>query len=103
VVVQSSNPSQAVGVPYPNTDQNQYYYGSLTGICWVQNFYKVYTAYGGQIHAFYTGLSPNPIQETQQEDANGGPPGSEINNYNITVQGTVLDVAYMDAETNSAD
>ncbi len=26
----------ATPVPYPNTDQNQYYYGSLTGICWVQ-------------------------------------------------------------------
>lgn len=92
-----------VGVPYPNTDQNQYYYGSLTGICWVQNFYKVYTAYGGQIHAFYTGLNPNPSAESQGENFNGGPAGSEVDNYNITVQGTVLDVAYMDAETNSAN
>ena len=23
-------------VPYPNQNDNQYYYGSLTGICWVQ-------------------------------------------------------------------
>jgi hypothetical protein len=104
VVVQSNVPSQtAVTVPYPNTDQDQYYYGSLTGICWIQTFYKVYTAYGGQIHAFYTGVSPNPVAESQDENANGGPAGTEVNNYNITVQGTVLDVAYMDAETNSAD
>ena len=72
-------------VPYPNTDQNQFYYGSLTGICWVQNYHKVYTAYGGQVHAFYT--------------ANG----SEINNVNIIVQGTALDVAYIDALTNGAN
>ncbi len=72
-------------VPYPNTDNNQYYYGSLTGICWVQNYHKVYTAYGGQIHAF------NTVD------------GSEINNFNITLQGTVLDVAYMDALTNAAN
>ncbi len=103
-VVQSSVGSvTAVPVPYPNTDQNQYYYGSLTGLCWVQGFYKVYTAYGGQIHAFYTGLNPTPVPESQSEDVNGGAPGSEINNVNITVQGTVFDVAYMDAVTNSAD
>ena len=69
----------------PNTNQNQYYYGDLTGICWVQNFHKVYTAYGGQIHLF------NTVD------------GSEINNSNVTVQGVVLDVAYMDALTNSAN
>jgi hypothetical protein len=100
-VVQSS--SSPVVVPYPNTNQNQYYYGSVTGLCWVQNYYKVYTAYGGQIHAFYTGVSPSPVAESQQEDANGGPAGSEIDNINVTVQGTVFDVAYMDAETDSAD
>jgi hypothetical protein len=72
-------------VPYPNGNQDQYYYGSLTGICWVQNYHKVYTAYGGQIHAFNT------------KD------GSEINNENITVQGTALSVAYMDALTNAAN
>jgi len=72
-------------VPYPNTNQDNYYYGSLTGICWVQNYHKVYTAYGGQIHAF------NTVD------------GSEINNVNITVQGTALTVAYMDALTNAAN
>lgn len=83
VVPGSTTPGQQV--PYPNGDNNQFYYGSLTGICWVQNYNKVYTAYGGQIHAFHT------------QD------GSEINNFNITVQGTVLDVAYMDALTNAAN
>jgi hypothetical protein len=103
--VVQSNVSSVTAVPVadPNTDQNQYYYGSLTGLCWVQNFFKVYTAYGGQIHAFYTGVSPTPLVETQEEDENGGPAGSEIDNTNVTVQGTVLDVAYMDAESDSAD
>ena len=103
-MVQSNVSSVApVTVPYINTNQNQYYYGSVDGLCWVQTFYKVFTGYGGQVHAFYTGLNPSPIVETQQIDANGGPPGSEINNINFTVQGTVFDVAYMDAETNAAD
>jgi hypothetical protein len=70
-------------VPYPNTNQNQYYYGDLTGLCWVQGFNKIYTAYGGQVHAF------NTVD------------GSEINNVNIIVQGTALDVAYMDAVTDA--
>jgi hypothetical protein len=103
-VVQSNNSSvAAVVVPYVNTNQNQYYYGSATGLCWVQNYYKVFTAYGGQIHAFYTGANPSPIVETQQIDANGGTAGTEIDNINMTVQGTVFDVAYMDAETDTAD
>jgi hypothetical protein len=72
-------------VPYPNGDNNLLYLGSLTGICWVQNYHKVYTAYGGQVHAFNTA------------------DGTEINNFFITVQGTALDVAYMDALTNAAN
>ena len=72
-------------VPYPNQDNNLIYIGSLTGICWVQNYHKVYTAYGGQVHAFNTA------------------DGSEINNANIAVQGSALDVAYMDALTNTAN
>jgi hypothetical protein len=100
-VVQSKDPSGIVQVPYPNTDQNDYYYGSLTGICWVQTFHKVYAAYGGQIHAFYTG---GTITTALDPAYNTTPPaGSEIDNYNITVQGTVLDVAYMDALTNDAN
>ena len=84
-------PSIAVGangvptLPYPNQDNNLLYYGSLTGLCWVQNYHKVYTAYGGQVHLFNTA------------------DGSEINNANVIVQGTALDVAYMDALTNSAN
>ena len=80
-VVQSA--TAPVAVPFPNTNQNQYYYGDLTGLCWVQTFHKVYTAYGGQVHVFNTG------------------DGSEIDNKNVTVQGTALDVAYMDAITDA--
>jgi hypothetical protein len=80
VVSQGSTP---VPVLYPNTNQNLYYYGDLTGLCWVQALHKVYTAYGGQVHAFNTA------------------DGSEINNFLITVQGTALDVAYLDAVTDA--
>jgi hypothetical protein len=72
-------------VLFPNQDNNQFYYGDLTGICWVQNLHKVYTAYGGQIHAFMT----NNL--------------SEIDNSQITVQGTAENVVYMDALTNAAN
>ena len=78
-----SQGSAQVSVPYPNTNQNQFYYGDLTGLCWVQTFHKVYTAYGGQVHAFNTA------------------DGSEINNTLIIVQGTALDVAYLDAQTDA--
>jgi len=84
--ISSNNPINTnIGVPYLNTNQDAYYYGDLDGIAWVQNYQKVYTGYGGQMHAFYT------------------TDGSELDNYLFTVQGTVLDVAYMDAESNSAD
>ena len=91
---------QGVTVPYPNTDQNPYYYGSLTGICWVQSLHKVYSAYGGQIHGFYTGGTLN-----DGTSLSGTTPaaGTELDNTNITVQGTVFDVAFMDALTNSAN
>ncbi len=81
----ATNANGVLSVPYPNQNNNLVYYGSLTGICWVQNLHKVYTAYGGQVHAFNTA------------------DGSEINNVNITIQGTALDVTYMDALTNSAN
>jgi hypothetical protein len=85
-VVPNVNPADPNSkVPYPNANENQYYYGDLTGLCWVQNLNKMYTAYGGQVHAFNTA------------------DGSEINNSQITVQGTALDVAYMDALTNAAN
>jgi hypothetical protein len=75
----------AVNVPYPNQNYDLTYYGSLTGLCWVQNLHKMYTAYGGQVHAF------NTVD------------GSEINNQYITIQGTALDVAYIDATNDTAD
>ncbi|WP_263410173.1 hypothetical protein [Terriglobus tenax] len=81
-IVPSVNKNAGTTVKYPNQDYNQYYYGDLTGLCWVQSLHKMYTAYGGQIHAFNTA------------------DGSEINNSQITIQGTVLDVAFMDALTN---
>lgn len=80
-----STAAKPVTVPYPNENLDPYYYGSLTGICWVEGLHKVYTAYGGQVHAFNTA------------------DGSEINNFNITIQGTAVDVAYMDATTNVAN
>ena len=84
-VNQAATGVTATQVPYPNENLNPYYYGNLTGLCWVQNLGKVYTAYGGQVHAFLTA------------------DGSEINNQFITVQGTALDVAYMDALNDTAD
>lgn len=82
-VVPNVNPSDPnSSVPYPNTNQNLKYYGDLTGLCWVQQFHKIYTAYGGQVHVFRT------------------TDGSEIDNQFVTVQGTALDVAYIDALTN---
>ncbi len=77
--------SSLLTVQYPNTNQNPYYYDSLTGLCWVQNLGKIYTAYGGQIHIFNTA------------------DGSERSNFFATVQGTVNDVAYIDALTNEAN
>jgi len=85
-VVPDVNPADSNSqVPYPNANENQFYYGDLTGLCWVQGWHKMYTAYGGQIHAFNTA------------------DGSEINNGQITIQGTALDVAFMDAATNAAN
>ena len=82
-IVPSVDPANSKAtVPFPNENLDPYYYGSLTGICYVQGFSKMYTAYGGQVHAFNTA------------------DGSEIDNSNITVQGLALDVAYLDATTN---
>ncbi len=84
-IIPKVTPGSTPTVPYPNQNKDQYYYGSLTGICWVQNYNKVYTAYGGQVHVFNTA------------------DGSEINNQLVAVQGTALDVAYMDALTDDAN
>ncbi len=84
-VVPAVTPGGSQTVPYPNQNADPYYYGDLTGICWIQTFHKIYTAYGGQVHVFNTATS------------------AEINNFYVTVQGTALDVAYMDALTNEAN
>ncbi len=85
-IVPAVNPSDPNShVPYPNENLDPYYYGSLTGLCWVETLHKVYTAYGGQVHAFHT------------------VDGSELDNTNFTVQGTAIDVSYMDASTNAAN
>jgi hypothetical protein len=85
-IVPAITPNSTISqVLYPNGNYNLTYYGSLTGLCWVQNFNKVYTAYGGQVHLF------NTVD------------GSERDNSQVTVQGTALDVAYLDALTNSAN
>lgn len=100
-VIPNLTPGGSTTVPYPNTNQNQYYYGDLTGICWVQQYHKVFTAYGGQIHVFYTG---GAITDSNDPAVGTTPAaGSELNNSNLTIQGTVLDVAYMDALTNAAN
>lgn len=99
--VPSGSTATPVTVGFPNSNLNAYYYGDLSGLCWVQTFHKVFTAYGGQIHAFYTG---GPITNVQDPAVGTSPAaGTEIDNTNITVQGTVLDVAYMDALTNDAN
>lgn len=84
-IIPAVTPGTTSTVPYPNDNGDPYYYGSLTGLCWVQNFHKMYTAYGGQVHVFKT------------------TDGSEIDNYNVTVTGTALDVVYLDAATNAAN
>ena len=91
-VNQAGSGVAAVPTLYPNTYQTDpYYYGNIgtppvgAGIAWVQNYHKIYTAYGGQIHSFNT------------------TDGSERDNTNITIQGTALTVVYMDALTNSAN
>lgn len=84
-IVPNVTPGGTATVPYPNENLDKYYYGNLTGLCWVEGLNKVYTAYGGQVHAFKTA------------------DGSEIDNTNITVQGTANDVVYMDATTNVAN
>ena len=84
-IVPNVTPGGNTTVAYPNQNNNLYYYGNLTGLCWVQNFNKIYTAYGGQVHIFST------------------VDGSEIDNEFVKVQGTALDVAYLDALTDAAD
>jgi hypothetical protein len=77
------------------------WYGDLTGLCAIIDWHKMYTAYGGQIHIYAT--TNTGITSTGGPLAPGYSAGSEINNANVTVQGTAFDVAYMDAPSNAAD
>ena len=100
-IIPNLTPGGATTVPFPNTNQNPYYYGSLTGLCWVQEYHKIFTAYGGQVHAFYTGGSI--VSNLDPGFGTTPAAGTEINNTNFTIQGTVLDIAYIDALDNNAD
>jgi hypothetical protein len=59
------------------------YKGDGTGIAAVTGLHKVYTAEGGQVYIY------------------GTTDGTALDNANVTVQGTVVDVAYMDAPDDS--
>jgi len=59
------------------------YLGDATGVAAVTGLHKVYTAEGGQIYIFST---------TDM---------SELDNSNVTVSGTAMDVAYMDATSDT--
>lgn len=59
------------------------YKGDATGMAPVTNFHKVYAAEGGQVYIYSTKNM------------------SQLDNSNVTVAGTVTDVAYMDGETDA--
>jgi len=75
-------------------------YGDLTGLCAIIQWHKVYTAYGGQIHIYATWS--NGIT-TSGGRTKGFTTGEEVPNYNVAVQGTAYDVAYMDATSDAAN
>jgi hypothetical protein len=58
------------------------YKGNATGIAAVTGLNKVYSAEGGQVYIYKTA------------------DGSELDNSNVTVSGTAIDVAYMDATSD---
>lgn len=59
------------------------YIGDLTGIADVEGLHKIYVGEGGQVHIYKT------------------TDFSELDNTNVTVTGTVSDVAYMDGSSDS--
>ncbi|HEY3989749.1 MAG TPA: hypothetical protein VGM02_10660 [Acidobacteriaceae bacterium] len=59
------------------------YIGDLTGIADVEGLHKIYVGEGGQVHIYST------------------TDFAELDNTNVTVTGTVSDVAYMDGSTDS--
>lgn len=77
------------------------WYGDLTGLCAITQWHKMYTAYGGQIHIYAT--TDHGITTNQNKGATGYYAGSELSNYDATVQGTAYDVAYMDALSDAAN
>ena len=66
-----------------NTVALDTYKGDLTGIADVEGLHKIYVAEGGQVHIYRT------------------TDFSELDNSNVTVQGTATDVAYMDGTSDS--
>lgn len=74
-------------------------YGDVTGLCAIIQWHKIYTAYGGQIHIFAT--TDKGITTNQGRAPRGYKAGDEIDNFEVTVQGTAYDVAYMDAPANA--
>ncbi len=65
-----------------NTVTLDSYKGDLTGIADVEGLHKIYVAEGGQVHIYRT------------------TDFSELDNSNVTVVGTAIDVAYMDGSTD---
>jgi hypothetical protein len=59
------------------------YIGDLTGIADVEGLHKIYVGEGGQVHIYST------------------TDFAELDNTNVTVTGTVSDVAYMDASSDT--
>jgi hypothetical protein len=66
-----------------NTATIDSYKGDATGIAPVTNFHKAYAAEGGQVYIYSTTSM------------------SQLDNSNVTVAGTVTDVAYIDGETDA--
>jgi hypothetical protein len=65
-----------------NTVTVDRYIGDLTGIANVEGLHKIYVAEGGQVHIYRT------------------TDFTELDNSNVTVSGTVSDVAYMDGSSD---
>jgi hypothetical protein len=59
------------------------YIGDLTGIADVEGLHKIYVGEGGQVHIYRT------------------TDFTELDNTNVTVTGTVSDVAYMDGSSDA--
>jgi len=82
------------------------WYGDVTGLCAIIEWHKMYDAEGGQVHIYAT-TSWNGTTGGSTGSNDGYRPGtvagSELSNFFATVQGTAIDVAYMDAPSNAAN